>query len=401
MTTATFPPTQTANRGGIACESDSIETIPLAEERSFAYWQQDIPQEYLALPASEITARIASARRTLGARCVVLGHHYQREDVIAFADVRGDSFKLAQWAAERPESEYIVFCGVHFMAEAADILSAAHQKVMLPNLAAGCSMSDMADPDDVYSAWAELEELGIAQDTLPITYMNSAAALKAFVGEHGGAVCTSSNAQKVLEWAFAQKKRVLFFPDQHLGRNTGAAMGVPLDQMVLWGWARPYGSMGGQTLQTLQDSRIILWAGHCSVHQRFTPKQIADARAKYPDVTVIVHPECRIETVQAADLNGSTEFIAKTITAAPAGSTFAVGTEINLVSRLAKENPDKTVFCLDPVVCPCSTMYRVHPAYLLWTLESLVAGHVTNQIVVPPAIAAHAKLALDRMLSIR
>ena len=401
MTTATFPPAQAANRGGIACESDSIETIPLAEERSFAYWQQDIPQEYLSLPASEITARIAMARRALGTRCVVLGHHYQREDVIAFADVRGDSFKLAQWAAERPESEYIVFCGVHFMAEAADILSGAHQKVMLPNLAAGCSMSDMADPDDVYSAWAELEELGIAQDTLPITYMNSAAALKAFVGEHGGAVCTSSNAQKVLEWAFAQKKRVLFFPDQHLGRNTGAAMGVPLEQMVLWGWARPYGSMGGQTLQTLQDSRIILWAGHCSVHQRFTPKQIADARAKYPDVTVIVHPECRLETVQAADLNGSTEFIAKTIAAGPAGSTFAVGTEINLVSRLAKENPDKTVFCLDPVVCPCSTMYRVHPAYLLWTLESLVAGHVTNQIVVPRAIAAGAKLALDRMLSIK
>ena len=401
MTTATFPPAQAANRGGIACESDSIETIPLAQERSFAYWQQDIPQEYLELPASEITARIAVARRALGTRCVVLGHHYQREDVIAFADVRGDSFKLAQWAAERPESEYIVFCGVHFMAEAADILSGAHQKVMLPNLAAGCSMSDMADPDDVYSAWAELEELGIAQDTLPITYMNSAAALKAFVGEHGGAVCTSSNAQKVLEWAFAQKKRVLFFPDQHLGRNTGAAMGVPLDQMVLWGWARPYGSMGGQTLQTLQDSRIILWAGHCSVHQRFTPKQIADARAKYPDVTVIVHPECRLETVQAADLNGSTEFIVKAIAAAPAGSTFAVGTEINLVSRIARESPDKTVFCLDPVVCPCSTMYRVHPAYLLWTLESLVAGHVTNQIVVPSAIAAGAKLALDRMLSIK
>ncbi len=401
MTTATILPAKPATRAGIACESDSIETIPLAEERSFAYWQQDIPQQYLTLPPGEITERIAAARRSLGTRCVVLGHHYQREDVIAFADVRGDSFKLAQWAAERPEAEYIVFCGVHFMAEAADILSAPHQKVMLPNLAAGCSMSDMADPEDVYSAWAELEELGIAQDTLPITYMNSAAALKAFVGEHGGAVCTSSNAQKVLEWAFAQKKRVLFFPDQHLGRNTGAAMGVPLEQMVLWGWARPYGSMGGQTLQTLRDSRIILWAGHCSVHQRFTPKQIADARANHPGVTVIVHPECRLETVQAADLNGSTEFIVKTIAAAPAGSTFAVGTEINLVSRLARENPDKTVFCLDPVVCPCSTMYRVHPAYLLWTLESLVEGHVTNQIIVPPAIAANAKLALDRMLSIK
>ncbi len=256
----------------------------------------------------------------------MLGHHYQREDIIQFADYRGDSFKLSQWAAERPESEYIVFCGVHFMAEAADILSAPHQRVMLPNMAAGCSMADMADPDDVYNAWAELEELGIAQDTLPITYMNSAASLKAFVGERGGAVCTSSNARKVLEWAFARKKRVLFFPDQHLGRNTGHAMGVPLDEMVLWGWARPYGSMGGQTLEALQRSRIILWAGHCSVHQRFTPRQIAEAREQHPDVTVIVHPECRLETVQASDLNGSTEFIARTITDAPAGSTFAVGT---------------------------------------------------------------------------
>ena len=401
MTMLLTPTTSRTARGGIACEADSIETVPLADERSFAYWQQDIPKTYLALSADEIRERIGVARAKLGARCVVLGHHYQREDVIQFTDVRGDSFKLAQWAAERPEAEYIVFCGVHFMAEAADILSAPHQKVMLPNLAAGCSMSDMADPDDVYSAWAELEELGIAQDTMPITYMNSAAALKAFVGAHGGAVCTSSNAQKVLEWAFARKKRVLFFPDQHLGRNTGHAMGVPLEQMVLWGWARPYGSMGGQTLDALRESRIILWAGHCSVHQRFTPKQIDDARAAYPGVTVIVHPECRLETVLAADLNGSTEFIAKTIAAAPAGSQFAVGTEINLVSRLARENPDKTVFCLDPVVCPCSTMYRVHPAYLAWTLEALVEGHVTNQIVVPEAIAAGAKLALGRMLAIK
>ncbi|MBI5288036.1 MAG: quinolinate synthase NadA [Chloroflexi bacterium] len=405
MVVATLPVIEKRTAGGLACESDSIATVPLTEERSFAYWQQDIPQEYWALSADELTARIGAAREKLGTRCVVLGHHYQREDIIQFADVRGDSFKLAQWAAERPESEYIVFCGVHFMAEAADILSAAHQKVMLPNMAAGCSMADMADPDDVYNAWAELEELGIAQDTVPITYMNSAAALKAFVGEKGGAVCTSSNAAKVLAWAFEQKKRVLFFPDQHLGRNTGYAMGIPLDQMVLWGWARPYGSMGGRTLQELQDSRVILWAGHCSVHQRFTPQQIAEARAKYPDITVIVHPECRWETVQASDLDGSTEFIAKTIASAPAGSKFAVGTEINLVSRLAKENAgpgaDKTVFCLDPVVCPCSTMYRVHPAYLAWTVESLAEGRVVNQIIVPPEIAANAKLALDRMLSIK
>ncbi len=385
---------------GIACESDSIVTVPLVEERAFAQWQQDIPREYWALGADELTARIAAAREKLGTRLVILGHHYQREDIIQFADFRGDSFKLARWAAERPESEYIVFCGVHFMAEAADILSAPHQKVMLPNMAAGCSMADMADPDDVYSAWAELEELGIAQDTLPITYMNSAASLKAFVGEHGGAVCTSSNAKKVLAWAFEQKKRVLFFPDQHLGRNTGYAMGIPLDEMVLWGWARPYGSMGGRTLEELERSRIILWAGHCSVHQRFTPLQIAEARAKYPDITVIVHPECRWETVQASDLNGSTEFIAKTIAEAPSGAKFAVGTEINLVSRLAKENPDKLVFCLDPVVCPCSTMYRVHPAYLAWTVESLAEGRIVNQVVVPEAIATPARVALERMLSI-
>ena len=401
MTTLTLPITERTTAGGIACESDSIATVPLAEERSFAYWQQNIPAEYLALAPDEIRARVAEARRKLGARLVVLGHHYQREDVIEFADVRGDSFKLAQWAAERPEAEYIIFCGVHFMAEAADILSAPHQKVILPNLAAGCSMSDMADPDDVYNAWAELEGLGIAKDTLPVTYMNSAAALKAFVGERGGAVCTSSNAKKVLEWAFARKKRVLFFPDQHLGRNTGYAMGVPLDQMQLWGWARPYGSMGGRTLEELRDSRIILWAGHCSVHQRFTPRQIAEARAKYPDITVIVHPECRWETVQASDLNGSTEFIARTIANAPAGSKFAVGTEINLVSRLANENADKTVFCLDPVVCPCSTMYRVHPAYVAWVAEALVEGQVINQIVVPEQIAANAKLALERMLAIK
>ncbi len=390
-----------AARGGIGCEADSIATVPLAEERSFAYWQQDIPQAYWSLSADELTERIAAARRRLGTRLIVLGHHYQREDIIAFADIRGDSFKLAQWAAEHPESEYIVFCGVHFMAEAADILSAPHQKVTLPNMAAGCSMADMADPDDVYSAWAEMEELGIAQDTLPVTYMNSAASLKAFVGAKGGAVCTSSNAAKVLEWAFTQQKRVLFFPDQHLGRNTGYGMGIPLEQMVLWGWARPYGSMGGQTRDALEASRVILWAGHCSVHQRFTPKQIAEARERYPDVQVIVHPECRWETVQAADLNGSTEFIAKTIASAPSGSTFAVGTEINLVSRLAKENLDKTVFCLDPVVCPCSTMYRVHPAYLAWTIESLAEGRVVNQVLVPEAIAADARLALDRMLAIR
>lgn len=400
LTTVTATPAPVP-AAGIGCEADSIATVPLVEERSFAYWQQDIPREYMALHPDEIARRIAAARATLGERLIVLGHHYQREDVIAFADYRGDSFKLAQWAAGHAEADYIVFAGVHFMAEATDILSAPHQQVVLPNLAAGCSMADMADPDDVYAAWAELEELGLAQDILPVTYMNSAASLKAFVGEHGGAVCTSSNARKVLEWAFTQKKRVLFFPDQHLGRNTGYAMGIPLEEMVLWGWARPYGSMGGRTREELERSRIILWAGHCSVHQRFTPAQTADARARVPGVTVVVHPECRLDTVQASDLNGSTEFIARTIAEAPAGSAFAVGTEINLVSRLAKENPDKTVFCLDPVVCPCSTMYRVHPAYLAWTIEALAAGHVINRITVPDDVAAGAKVALERMLAIK
>ncbi len=385
---------------GIACEADSTATVPLVEERSFGFWQQDIPREYLALEPQEIIDRIAAARARLGTRCVVLGHHYQREDVIQFADFVADSFKLSQWAAEHAESEYIVFCGVHFMAEAADILSGPHQKVVLPNMAAGCSMADMADPEDVYACWQELEDAGIADETVPITYMNSAAALKAFVGQHGGAVCTSSNAPRVLEWAFAHKKRALFFPDQHLGRNTGVKMGIALDQMPLWDYNKPFGSLGGMSDDDLQRSRILLWKGHCSVHQRFTVDQINDARARIPGVKIVVHPECRLETVQAADCDGSTEFIAKTIANAPSGSAWGVGTEINLVSRLAKENPDKTVFCLDPVVCPCSTMYRVHPAYLCWALEGLAEGHIVNQIVVPAETARWAKVALDRMLEI-
>jgi quinolinate synthase len=385
---------------GIACEADSIATVPLSEERSFAYWQQDIPRDYWDLTPAQIIERIRVAREKLGTRLIILGHHYQREDVIAFADFKGDSFKLSQWAAQHPESEYIIFCGVHFMAEAADILSAPHQKVVLPNMAAGCSMADMADPDDVYAAWQELEDAGIADEIVPITYMNSAAALKAFVGEHGGAVCTSSNAPKVLEWAFAQKPRALFFPDQHLGRNTGVKMGVALEDMPLWDYTKPYGSLGGMSDAGLRRARILLWKGHCSVHQRFTVDQIRAARERYPGVQIVVHPECRMETVQAADCNGSTEFIAKTIAEAPAGSAWGVGTEINLVSRLAHENPDKTVFCLDPVVCPCSTMYRVHPAYLCWAVESLAEGRVVNQVVVPPDVARWAKVALDRMLEI-
>ena len=383
---------------GIACESDSTETVPLTEERSFGFWQQDIPEQYAALEPQEIIERIRIARQRLGARCIVLGHHYQREDIIQFANFKGDSFKLSQWAAEHTEAEFIVFCGVHFMAEAADILSAPHQQVVLPNMAAGCSMADMADPEDVYACWDELEEAGIAQETMPVTYMNSAATLKAFVGKHGGVVCTSSNAAKVMEWAFAQKRRILFFPDQHLGRNTGLKVGIPSDEMPLWNYRKPYGHLGGMSDAELEHGRVLLWQGHCSVHQRFTVDQIAEAHER--GAQVVVHPECRAEVVEAADCDGSTEFIVRAVTDSPPGSVWGVGTEINLVSRLAKENPDKTVFCLDPVVCPCSTMYRVHPAYLCWVIESLADGRVVNQIVVPDEDKRWAKVALDRMLEI-
>jgi quinolinate synthase len=376
-----------------------LDTRPLAQERAFAFWQKDIPEPYWHLTAAEMKERIARARQALGQRCVVLGHHYQREDIIQFADIRGDSFKLAQWAAQQPQAEFIVFCGVHFMAEAADILSQPHQKVVLPNMAAGCSMADMADPEDVYACWDELQEAGIG-DILPVTYMNSAASLKAFCGRNGGIVCTSSNAKRVFEWAFQRAEKVLFFPDQHLGRNTALKLGIPLGETVVWDYTLPYGNLGGNTLEQLRRAKVILWRGHCSVHMRFSVQQIEEARRKYPDVKVIVHPECRMEVVQAADMDGSTEFIARTIAEAPPGSKWAVGTEINLVSRLARENPDKLVFCLDPVVCPCSTMYRIHPAYLCWVLEELAGGRVVNQVKVDEETAHYARLALERMLSV-
>ena len=387
----------------LQCESDvGIDTVPLSEEVSFTSWQTDIPEDYWELGADDLVTRVRAARAELGERAVVLGHHYQREDIIQFADERGDSFMLAQYAAERPESEYIVFCGVHFMAEAADILSAPHQRVILPNMEAGCSMADMAAPADVRVAWRELGDLfGGTDDIIPVTYMNSAASLKAFCGEHGGVVCTSSNAVKVLEWAFERGKRAFFFPDQHLGRNSGHAMGIPLGEMVLWNWRLPAGSLGGASPEDLERSRIILWQGHCSVHQRFTSTQITAARERYPDVRIVVHPECRYDVVQAADANGSTAYIARYVAEAPAGSVIGIGTEINLVSRLAKEHPDKTVFCLDPVVCPCSTMYRVHPAYLAWVMDSLVEGRVVNRIAVPEDELQHARVALERMLALR
>jgi quinolinate synthase len=377
-----------------------LDTKTLAEERAFAFWQKEIPEEYWHLTAQEITQRVRLARQRLGPRCVVLGHHYQREDIIQFADFRGDSFKLAQWATQRAEAEFIVFCGVHFMAEAADILSQPHQKVVLPNMSAGCSMADMADPEDVYACSDELAEAGITA-VVPVTYMNSAASLKAFCGRNGGIVCTSSNAVKVLEWALQRGEKVLFFPDQHLGRNTGLRLDIPLSEMAVWDYSLPYGSLGANTLEEIERAWVILWKGHCSVHLRFSVEQIREARRKYPGIKAIVHPECRMEVVQAADMDGSTEFIARIITEAPAGSQWAVGTEINLVSRLARENPGKLVSCLDPVVCPCSTMYRIHPAYLCWAVESLVEGRAVNQVQVDEETAHWAKLALERMLAVK
>jgi len=381
------------------CTTDRpLETVPLTEEEAFASWQQDIPSEYRTITADELVRRVQAAKAKLSDKLVILGHHYQREDIIQFADYRGDSFKLARWAAQKREKEYIVFCGVHFMAEAADILSGDHQIVMLPNMAAGCSLADMAAPDDVYACWQELAEADI-KGILPITYINSAASLKAFCGCHDGIVCTSSNARMVTKLALQRAERVLFFPDQHLGRNTAVKLGIPLEETAVWDYTLPPGSLGGNTPEQLQRARVILWKGHCSVHQRFTVEQIRAARKKHPDIQVIVHPECTLEVVQAADSDGSTEFIARTIAEAPAGSKWAVGTEINLVTRLARENPDKLVFCLDPVVCPCSTMYRIHPAYLCWVLEKLVEGQVLNQVKVDAETARYAKIALDRMLA--
>ncbi|MDP9366323.1 MAG: quinolinate synthase NadA [Chloroflexota bacterium] len=348
------------------------------------------------MPAAERDERIWALRRRLGDRLVVLGHHYQRDEVIQFADFRGDSYKLSQLAAGRGEAEFILFCGVHFMAESADILSGPHQKVILPNLEAGCSMADMAKAEDVEAAWAALADLGIG-GVVPITYMNSAAALKAFCGRNGGIVCTSSNAGRVFDWAFERGDKLFFFPDEHLGRNTGVAKGIGPDQMVVWD---PFLPLGGNTPEALRAARVILWKGYCSVHARFSVEQIAAARAAHPGVNVIVHPECRLEVVQAADCDGSTEFIIDTIRDAPVGTTWAVGTEINLVKRLDAELPDKEVFCLDPVICPCSTMYRVHPAYVLWSLEHLAEGRVVNQITVDPATAREALVALDRMLAV-
>jgi quinolinate synthase len=346
----------------------------------------------------DLVARAHAAKEVLGDRVFVLGHHYQRDEVIAFADVTGDSFKLAREAAARPEAEFIVFCGVHFMAESADILTSPDQKVILPDLAAGCSMADMARLTQVEDAWDALVAAGIADEVVPVTYMNSSADIKAFCGRNGGAVCTSSNAETALEWAFEQGSKVLFFPDQHLGRNTAVLkMGMSLDDCVVWDPHRPH---GGLTVEQLRDARMILWKGHCSVHGRFSPDTIDDLRATIPGIQILVHPECTHEVVLKADLVGSTEFIINTIEAASPGTAWAVGTELNLVKRLAADHPDKRIVFLDKTVCYCSTMNRIDLPHFVWAMESLVEGSVVNRIEVDPETERWAKVALDRMLAL-
>ncbi len=368
-----------------------------AYEKEHLSERQPLPEQYLGLSDEEMDARIAAARKALGRRVVILGHHYQRDEVIKFADYTGDSFKLAGEIAKHPDAEFIVFCGVHFMAESADVLSAPHQQVILPDLAAGCSMADMASPEQLEMCWNDLEQMGVGS-VVPVTYINSAASIKAFCGERGGVVCTSSNAAAALKWAWERGERVLFLPDQHLGRNTAFKMGVPLDEMVVWD---PEEIFGGLDPEDVKRARIILWKGHCSVHTRFTVRQIENLRAQHPGLRVIVHPEVPWDVVQAADDAGSTEYIIRTVKNSPAGSVWAVGTEIHLVNRLAREvAPERTVLSLDQFGCLCSTMFRVSPNHLLWTLEGLVAGEVHNRIVVADAEKHWTKVALDRMLSI-
>jgi len=360
--------------------------------------RQALPERYVGLSDAEMDVRITAARATLGSRLVILGHHYQRDEVIKFADYTGDSYRLAGRIASHPEADFIVFCGVHFMAESADVLCAPHQQVILPDLAAGCSMADMAAADQLETCWEELGQMGV-EGVVPVTYINSAASIKAFVGERGGTVCTSSNAAATLRWAFERGERILFLPDQHLGRNTAYKIGVPLDQMVVWD---PDEVCGGLDPDEVARARMILWKGHCSVHVRFTAAQIHALRKAHPGIRVIVHPEVPWDVVQAADDSGSTEYIIKTVTESPEGSVWAVGTEVHLVHRLAAQvAPGRTVISLDQFGCLCSTMFRVSPNHLLWILEELVAGRVHNRIVVPEDEKYWTRVALDRMLSIR
>ncbi len=374
-------------------------------------YQAPLPEEYLNLPPEEVSARIRAAKKQLGNRLVILGHHYQRDEIIEHADFRGDSYKLAKDARACADAEFIVFCGVHFMAESADILAGPLQKVILPNLAAGCSMADMANHFQVKNCWKDLEKtlnaVGSSEvesnaegktRVIPVTYINSAANLKSFVGERGGTVCTSTNAPTAVKWALEQGDKVLFFPDQHLGRNTGVKLGYDPDRdMVLWD---PFKPLGGNTVEDLRRATFFLWKGHCSVHKRFSVEQINNARAENPGINILVHPECELEVVSAADYVGSTEYIINTVRDAEPGSSWAVGTEINLVNRLAHEYPDRKVFCLDEQICPCATMYRIHPTFLCWVLENLVKGEVVNQIIVPEKVREFALAALNRMLTV-
>lgn len=412
MTTTTFTSTSSIRRivpiteleQSAFCQVEgNLRTKTLEEEFQAGVRWQKVPTRYLKMSPDHIESGIRYARKEIGSKALVLGHHYQREDVIRFADLRGDSYLLSKYAASAGDAKWIIFCGVHFMAETADLLTADDQHVILPNMAAGCSMADMAATEDVEDAWDELSDVlgddgdsGLAE-LIPVTYMNSTAAIKALCGRNGGLVCTSSNADKAFDWAFARGKRILFLPDQHLGRNTGLAKGISEDEMVVW---NPFKPLGGLSEDELHDAKVILWQGHCSVHTRFTVKQIAEARRDDPSVNVIVHPECVREVVDAADSYGSTEYIRNTVENAPSGTSWAIGTEINMVNRLRDENPDKRIFCLDPVVCPCATMYRIHPAYVLWVLEGIMAGVGINIVEVDSVTKRDALVAVERMLEV-
>jgi quinolinate synthase len=373
-------------------------------------WQQPLPPIYRELTDAELRLRIESAKEHLGEKLVILGHHYQQDAVIDFADFTGDSFELSRRAADQRGIEYVVFCGVHFMAESADILTDEKVRVILPDLGAGCSMADMANLEQTLECWAQLEEACPDQVVVPITYMNSSAAIKAFVGEHGGAVCTSSNCRNVLEWALrggardegqgtrGKKVKVLFFPDQHLGRNTAHAMGYPLEKMVVWDPREP---MGGNSESAVREADFVLWKGHCSVHQLFRPEHVDQVRAKYPDMKVMVHPECRFEVVQKADLAGSTAYIVKQVEAAPPGTQWAIGTEVHLINRLAKQHPEQKIIVLSDCQCLCTTMFRIDLPHLCWALENLVEGRVVNEIRVDAHTRKWATVALERMLAIK
>ncbi len=376
--------------------TEVLDDVSAASQEAMSVCSLD---DYLALPDHSMDERIDQARMRLGKTTILLGHHYQRDEVIRFADFTGDSYKLSKAAAET-DAKYIVFCGVHFMAESADVLSRDGQQVILPDLNAGCSMADMAEITQVEDCWDALERVGLASETIPLTYMNSSAAIKAFCGERGGLVCTSSNARGAFEWAFKRGKRILFLPDQHLGRNTGYAMGIPLEEMVVWD---PWGLQGGLTRQSLTDSKVVLWKGHCAVHQRFLPSHVDQVRARYPGIQVIVHPECRFEVCQKADALGSTERLIALVDQAPVGTMFAVGTEIHLVNRMARRfaAEGKKIITLDDTGCLCTTMYRISPQHLAWALESLTEGRVVNRIEVRPEVKHWARVALDRMLEIK